>query len=193
NPPPLVQEVVDLRRANIGVTDIDGIDFDFQYQHRLADGNLLAGLSGEYLIEYETNQGPGSPIGNNLTNGQSYFTGDTSAYNAIPWHVRATVGWQQGPITTQVAMNYTGHYNNGYVTTAGTGAIQWVKPFTTVDWFGTYDLPAESGFAKNVRLQLNVYNITNQAPPLVLQAGGYSTESASPLGRLIRFTVNKRW
>jgi hypothetical protein len=33
----------------------------------------------------------------------------------------------------------------------------------------------------------------NQAPPLVLQAGGFSPESSNPLGRLVRLSVSKRW
>jgi iron complex outermembrane receptor protein len=192
-PPPPVQEIIDLRRANIGATDVDGWDFDLHYQHQLSAGTLVFGLSGEYIFEYETNQGPGSATANNLTNGESFFTSDTSAYNVIPWHVRGTAGWQEGDFSTQFALNYTGHYNTGYATTAGGSSIQWVSPFVTVDWTGAWNLPATSGFAKNTRVQLNVYNLLDQAPPLVIQAGGYSPESASPIGRLIKLTLNKRW
>ena len=191
-PPPFVQQVIDLRRANIGATNVDGWDFDVEYRHALGAGTLSFGVSGEYILEYETNQGPGTATGNNLTNGESYFTSDTSAYNVVPWHVRTTAGWQQGALNTQAAINYTGHYNTGYATEAGGSAIQWVSPYVTVDWFASYDLPGQ-GLGKNARVQLNVYNILDQAPPLVIQAGGYSTESASPLGRLIRLSLTKRW
>jgi iron complex outermembrane recepter protein len=193
DPPPLVQQVIDLRRANIGSTDIDGWDFDFSYKHAAPLGTWSAGISGEYILKYESNEGAGTPFVNDITSGTSYQTSDTSAYNVIPWHVRATAGWQVGQFTTQAAMNYTGHYNFGYNDTAGGAAVQWVSPFVTVDLSGIWDSPAASGWAKNLRLQLNVYNVLDQSPPLVLQAGGYSPESANPLGRLVRFTVNKRW
>jgi iron complex outermembrane receptor protein len=192
-PPPLVQEVIDLRRANIGSTDVNGWDFDFNYHYDTPYGKALFGLSGEYIFEYETNEGPGTSFTNNLTSGNSYQTSDTSAYNVIPWHGRVTAGWQAGPFTSQAALNYTGHYNFGYNNTAGTAAIEWVKQFVTVDWVGTWDFPQSEGLLKNSRVQVNVYNVLNQSPPLVIQAGGYSTESASPLGRLVRVTLNKRF
>jgi iron complex outermembrane receptor protein len=191
--PPLVQQVIDLRRANIGSTDIDGWDFDFNYRRPIDLGTWSVGLSGEYILKYATNSGPGTPFVDDRTSGTSYQTSDTSAYNVIPWHVRASAGWQMGHFTSQAAVNYTGHYNFGYNNSAGGAAIQWVSPFVTVDLTGIWDSPVDSGFAKNLRVQVNIYNLLDQAPPLVLQANGYSPESASPLGRLVRLTLNKRW
>jgi iron complex outermembrane recepter protein len=181
-------EIIDERRANIGATEDNGFDFDFTYHRPVPGGVLLSGLSGEYITKYETNEGAGSPWVNNLTNGQSYFTSDTSAYNVIPWRVRATLGWQIGPdFLTQAAVNYTGHYNYGYTNSAGKSAIEWVGEFTTVDWLAQYYFPHD------LKVQLNVYNVLNQAPPLVEIAGGFVPESADPLGRLIQLTLVKKW
>jgi iron complex outermembrane receptor protein len=187
---PQIWEILDARRANIGATAIDGWDFDFSYKYPLLSGNLLADLSGEYLVQYESNAGPGTPYSDNLKNGASEQSSDTSAYNVIPWHVRGTLGWQGGPVTTQAALNYTGHYNLGYVTPCGNtscSAIQWVQQFVTVDLVGAYQLPAQ------LRLQLNIYNLLNQHPPLVEASGGFTTLSANPLGRLIQLSLDKRW
>jgi iron complex outermembrane recepter protein len=189
-PPPTVWEILDARRANIGATAIDGWDFDFSYKLPLSTGTLLADLSGEYLLQYESNAGPGTPYSNNLTNGASEQSSDTSAYNVIPWHVRGTLGWQTGPLTTQAAVNYTGHYNFGYTTPCGNttcGAIQWVQQFVTVDLLAAYQLP------DNLRVQLNVYNVLDQSPPLIEAAGGFTTLSANPLGRLVRLSLEKKW
>jgi iron complex outermembrane receptor protein len=192
-PPPLVQQIVDLRRANIGATDVDGWDFTFDYKHPVGPGVVSAAVSGEYIFKYQTNEGPGTPFTDNLTSGNSYQTSDTSAYNVIPWHARAALGWLEGPLTTQAFLNYTGHYNFGYNNSAGTAAIQWVQQFVTVDLQGTWQFPQSSGALKDLRLQLNVSNLLNQNPPLVLQATGFSVESANPLGRFIRGTISKRW
>jgi outer membrane receptor protein involved in Fe transport len=189
-PQPPIWEILDARRANIGATAIDGWDFDFSYKLPVSGGNVLAELSGEYLTQYESNAGPGTPYSNNLTNGASEQSSDTSAYNVIPWHVRGTMGWQSGPLTTQAALNYTGHYNFGYVTPCGVtscAAIQWVQEFITVDLVAAYQLP------KDLRVQLNAYNILNEHPPLIEAAGGFTTLSANPLGRLIQLTLTKRW
>jgi iron complex outermembrane receptor protein len=189
-PPPTVWEITDARRANIGATAIDGWDFDFSYKHAVPMGTVLAGLSGEYLIQYESNAGPGTPYQDNLKNGASTQSSDTSAYNVIPWHVRATLGWQVDQLTTQGALNYTGHYNFGYQTPCGNttcGALEWVAPFVTVDFVAGYQLP------DNLRVQLNVYNILNQNPPLIEAGGGFTTLSANPLGRLVQLSLDKRW
>ena len=108
----------------------------------------------------------------------------------IPWHVRGVLGWQTGPLTSQAALNYTGHYNFGYQTPCGPttcGAIEWVREFVTVDLQASYQLPS------NLRLQLNVYNVLDEHPPLIEAAGGFTTLSASPLGRLIRVGLDKSW
>jgi len=187
-------EITDLRRANIGATEDNGFDFDFNYHHSVPGGLLLGGLSGEYITKYQTNEGAGTPWVNNLTNGQSYFTSDTSAYNVIPWRVRATLGWQIGPdFLTQVAANYTGHYNYGYTNSTGKSAIEWVGEFTTIDWLAQYYFPDQNKFTDGLKLQLNIYNVLNQSPPFVEVAGGYVPESADPLGRLIQVTLVKNW
>ncbi len=193
NPIPPIWTITDARRANIGDTAVDGWDFDFSYKYPVASGNLLAELSGEYLTQYESNAGPGTPYSDNLKNGASTQSSDTSAYNVIPWHFRASLGWQAGAFATQGALNYTGHYNLGYVNSSSQAAIQWVSPFVTVDWQASYDLPDINSFVRNTRLQLNVYNLLNQNPPQVEAAGGFQTISASPLGRLVRVSAEKRW
>lgn len=193
-PFPPLYEVIDARRANIGATSVDGWDFDFSYHHPVPNGQLLAGLSGEWLTQYQTNDGPGTPWQNNLTNGNSYLTSDTSAYNVIPWHVRGTLGWQAGPdFLTQAYLNYTGHYNWGYVNSAGENAIQQVGSFFTVDWLAQYYFPDTNSFTHGLKVQLNVDNVFDERPPLVMVTNGFVPESADPLGRFFQLTISKDW
>jgi iron complex outermembrane recepter protein len=193
--PPL-WEIVDARRANIGATAVDGWDFDFSYRHSLGAGNVISEVSGEWLTEYESNAGPGTPYQNNLTNGASEQSSDTSAYNVIPWHVRWTEGYQSGPFFTQAALNYTGHYNFGYQTPSGAttvGAIQWVAPFVTVDWVVSYQMPDMNWVTKNLKVQFNISNLLNEHPPMIEATTGFTALSASPLGRLFVLSLDKRW
>jgi iron complex outermembrane recepter protein len=183
-----VQQIIDFRRNNIGATALDGWDFDLHYRSDLGPGTLKLGISGEYLMEYETVQAPGSPAVDNLTSGASYING----LGITPWHVRGTVEWASGPFRTQVALNYTGDYKFGYVNTTGIPAVQDVKSFTTVDWFNSWLLPLE-GIGANTTVELNVYNVFDEAPPLLLQAGGFAGQTANPLGRMFMVTLKKRW
>lgn len=191
--PPLYQ-ISDLRRANIGSTDVDGIDFDFKYRHPVPNGQILLGASGEWLREYETNSGPGTPYQNNLINGNSYQTSDTSAYFVIPWRVRGQIGWQAGPnFLTQAYLNYTGDFHFGYTATSRQHQIQTVDSFFTVDWLAQYYFPDGNWLTHGLMAQLNVNNVLNESPPLVLQTDGFAQEAANPLGRMFELTLSKRW
>jgi iron complex outermembrane receptor protein len=201
---PPVYLISDLRRTNLGASDIDGWDFDFHYIDQTSAGNLILDLSGEYFVKFATQLGAGTPFINNLTSGLQYYQNDAGAQAIIPWHARATAAWQEGQSTTQLAVNYTGHYNYGYTAynyaanPAGvqTAGIQWVSQYVTVDLSTSYLFPNDEGALKNARIQLNVYNLLDQRPPfeqITGASGGFASEAANPLGRLIQLTLNKRW
>jgi iron complex outermembrane receptor protein len=187
-PLPTIQQILTFTRNNIGATDVDGWDFDFHYRSQLSAGALSFGLGGSYLTEYETQQAGGAPFVDNLTSGQSYV----NQVGIVPLHLRATVGWEAGPLTSQLAFNYTGHYKFGYVDTVGASSVQDVRSFPTLDWFGAYTLPP-GGLGGNVTVALNVYNILNETPPLLLETGGFSAQTANPIGRMFMVTLKKRW
>jgi iron complex outermembrane receptor protein len=194
------------QRQNIGTTDIDGWDFDFNYVRTLPFGVLNTDFSGEYLYKFESQSAPGAVFVDNLKSGSQYFQNDAGAQDIIPWHFRYTLGLQNGPISQQAAVNYTGHYNYLYSlynyvaspTGVTTPAIQWVQEFITIDYTLKYDFPQNDGMLKGLKAQLNVYNILNTPPPLVYITGtspsaGFNSASASPLGRTFRFSIEKRW
>jgi iron complex outermembrane recepter protein len=196
--------ITDLRRQNLGESDIDGFDFDFSYVHALYDGTFSADLSGEYFTKFETQLGAGTPFINNLTSGLQYYQNDAGAQSIIPLHLRASLGWQEGPLSTQAVVSYTGHYNYAYsaynysVAPNGTptAAIQWVSPFVTVDLSAMWSFQNDSGPLKNAKLQVNVYNILDQNPPfqyITGASGGFASESANPLGRTFRIGLEKKW
>ena len=197
--------ITDLRRTNLGANLIQGWDFDFNYHHELGDGMISGSLSGEYLTKFAIQSAPGGPYNDALTSGLQYFQNDAGAQSIIPWHARATTGWQQGNLSTQVAVSYTGNYYYLYTpvdySTNPNGASlpnrkQSVSPFITVDLNAIWDFPNQSGFLQGLRAQLNVYNILGEEPPLQYSTGnygGFATPSASPLGRTFRISLTKRW
>ena len=187
-PLPTIAQIIDFRRNNIGATAVDGWDFNFRYRAEIASGAMTFGVAGSYLTEYETTQSPGAPPVDNLTSGQSYV----NQVGLVPWHVRGTVGWEENAFNSQLALNYTGAYKFGYVTTAGDPAVQDVKRFVTLDWYGSWALPF-TGFAANTTLGLNVYNILDENPPLLLAGGGFSGQTANPIGRMFMVSLKKRW
>ncbi len=201
---PTTWYVTDLRRTNLGSNLIEGWDFNFAYHHEMGPGVVLGGLSGEYLTKFKIQSIPGSAYNDALTSGVQYFQNDAGAQSVIPWHVRATLGWQEGPLSTQAAFNYTGSYKYVYVprdySVNPNGAtlpnkLQSVRPFPTLDVNAIWQFNG-GGFYKGLKAQLNVYNIGNQRPPLQYSTGnyaGFASPSASPLGRTARVSLTKSW
>jgi iron complex outermembrane recepter protein len=187
-PLPPIGEILDFRRYNIAATKVGGWDFNVQYVQDLPRGALRFSLAGEYLTQYETQQAPGAPYVDNLNSGQSYI----NLVAVLPLHLRGAVGWQEGRFNSQIALNYVGAYKFGYANSAGTASVQDVKAFPTVDLFGSWQFP-DSLLGGGVDLALNVYNAFNQSPPLLLEAGGFSAETANPIGRMFQLTLRKRW
>jgi outer membrane receptor protein involved in Fe transport len=77
-----------------------------------------------------------------------------------------------------------------------TAANQWVSPFVTVDLSANWNFPNDSGFLKDAKLQVNVYNALDQIPPMQFvtgASGGFASESANPLGRTFRITLDKKF
>jgi iron complex outermembrane recepter protein len=201
---PPIYLITDLRRQNLGESDIDGFDFDFSYLNHLSIGTVSADFSGEYFTKFQTQLGAGTPFINNLTSGLQYYQNDAGAQAIIPWHLRASLGWENGPLATQVVASYTGHYNYAYsqydysVAPNGTpkAAIQWVSPFVTVDVSANWSFPNEEGILRDAKVQVNVYNILDQAPPFQFvtgASGGFASEAANPLGRTFRVSLYKKW
>jgi iron complex outermembrane recepter protein len=201
---PPIYLITDLRRHNLGQSDIDGFDFDFNYFTQLPIGSLTADFSGEYFTKFQTQLGAGTPFIDNIKSGLQYYQNDAGAQAIIPWHLRGTVGWQNGPLSTQAVVSYTGHYNYAYsiysYATApngtATAANQWVSPFVTVDMSAQWAFPNESGVLKNAKLQVNVYNILDQNPPFQYvtgASGGFASEAANPLGRTFRVSAYKKF
>ena len=186
-PLPTINEILDFRRYNIAATKVGGWDFNFKYSQQVPLGTLKFSLGGEDLTQYETQQAPGSAYVDNLTSGQSYI----NLVAVVPFHLRGTVGWQIGSFNSQIALNYVGTYKFGYVNSAGTAAVQDVDAFPTVDLFGSYELPKLLG--GGVDVALNVYNVLDEDPPLLLEAGGFSAETANPIGRMFQVTLRKQW
>jgi iron complex outermembrane receptor protein len=201
---PPIYLITDQRRTNLGQSDIDGWDFDFHYFKQMSAGTLLLDFSGEYFVKFQTQLAPGTPFIDNITSGLQYFQNDAGAQAIIPWHLRASAGWQVGPLSFQAVGNYTGHYNYAYsqydytVNPNGvaTPKIQWVSPFVTLDLNANWSFPDETGVLKNAKVQVNVYNVLDQNPPFQYvtgASGGFASESANPLGRTFRVSLDKKF
>jgi iron complex outermembrane receptor protein len=111
---------------------------------------------------------------------------------------RASVNWSLGGWTASVAANYLGSYTNNLpITVNGVlRPVSKIPAWTTVDALISYAIREGGPFGRwgqGVRLSLNMRNLLDKDPPLVLSANGNAmdVQNANPFGRIVTFQVTK--
>jgi iron complex outermembrane receptor protein len=178
---------VDGTQQNLATTQTSGIDLQTSYNLPTDElGNFDFGLAGTYVAEYNQSVTPGAPITNEL--------------NRIGFPLRlrfrGNLTWQKDAWSAALFVNYTTGYQNDTAT-----PVQNVSPYTTVDAHIGYDLTGLFGFdeLKDSRISLEFTNLFDADPPYVNTiptpngGGGYDPSAASPLGRLIAVSLEKKF
>jgi iron complex outermembrane recepter protein len=172
---------------NLGTTRTQGVDFVGNYaiptDH---SGTFLVGLTGTYTFKYDVQFTPGGPTFGELNN----------IGFPLRLRMRGNVGWNDGPISTLLFVNYENGYNNTEVTPQ-----EPISSYTTVDLNVIFDLgKAVSGaWAKDLRITAHVDNLFDKDPPYVNipispnGGGGFDPNNASGIGRLVSLQIGKKF
>lgn len=170
-----IEFIDDLRRYNLGVQDVHGLDFSANYRvPATAFGDFDFGVDGNYYLQNRAQPAPGAPFTNNMKTGST----------PIPrWRVRGSAGWHNGAWGGNLFVNHIGPFNN-----IGATPIQRVSAWTTFDANLSYDF-GDFYAAKQVQLQVDVSNIFNTDPPRAYSPPGFIQAVASPLGRLVQVSL----
>ena len=111
---------------NLGTTRTQGVDFVGSYaiptDH---SGTFLVGLTGTYTFKYDVQFTPGGPTFGELNN----------IGFPLRLRMRGNVGWNMGPLSTLLFVNYENGYNNTEVTPE-----EPISSYTTVDLNVIFDL-----------------------------------------------------
>jgi iron complex outermembrane recepter protein len=172
---------------NLGRVKQNGLDFTARYEFETGVGRVNVGGSFSKILKLQRSLLPNSPLIDYLDTIQ----------NQISERGRANVGLRRGPVSANLFMNYVGSYlNNATITVAGvkypdTQIPSWV----TFDAGFSYDLETTGiGFAEGARIGLNVTNLFNKAPPIVL-SGNNAVDLANHniFGRYWSVELTKRF
>jgi iron complex outermembrane recepter protein len=186
-PFPVIGQVLDLRRKNLGLVSTDGIDLELSYRWSTSLGEWLANVSGNHVLNYDTKASPLSPTTDQFERGLPE-TSLRGSFSSIVGRLRANV-----------AVNYTTSYQQQYVTTTNLTQLETVGSFTTVELHFGYEL-GTSGALSGTHLLLDVENLLDEEPPLTRSAtgnlglatsGGVGT--GNPFGRVISIGLSKEW
>ncbi|MDO8799737.1 TonB-dependent siderophore receptor [Phenylobacterium sp.] len=174
----LVTYIQDGRRHNLGTNIIRGFDFDLGYDWSTSLGDFETSVSGEYFTKFDLSPAPGAPI-----------TAVVDTINYPPeLRMRGELAWRNNGWSARSAVNFTGAYKNNTITPA-----KKIDAFTTVDLHVSYDLSPRGGWFDGVTVALDAQNLFNKEPPFVDISGGYDPQMASPIGRLVGVSIDKRW
>jgi iron complex outermembrane receptor protein len=168
--------LLDLRNNNFGSRNTDGLDFDINYFWPTSFGRVFADLAGNYILNYETQISPASPVSNNLDLG------------VARWTVRATLAADVGPVTLAGFINYRDGVTNNYTTPTGVSAYT-SDSYATVDLRIGWKLP-EDGWMRGTTLALQVNDLFDQDPPFFPGTDGVGG-AYNPIGRFVALNLRK--
>jgi iron complex outermembrane receptor protein len=175
---------VDGRLLNLGKSISEGVDFTASYAfstNKAGDFRIFA--SGTKFTKYNVQITPTAPVIDAL---------DT-IFNPLDFRARGGISWKIGGLNSSIIANHVGSYRNDRIT-----PNEKIKSFTTVDLHFDYTINnSDTGLLNGVSFGLDITNLFDRDPPYVNIApganggGGFDPTAASPLGRLVSFTLGK--
>jgi len=187
--PSAVQAIFDDRLTNLAATVQSGVDLTTRYGWTLDPGELNVSLGVERLLENKARTVYFAPAISEL-----------AAFAEPPtWKGRAAAVFTGGPVTASAAINYVNSYRNSLFAPS-----EPIGSWTTGDVYLSYRTSDTAPLPmRKWTVALSVTNVTDARPPrvqipvsFVLPGESvipYDPANASPVGRVIALTVNKRW
>ncbi len=175
------------QNINLGKTKADGLDLSESLRiPTQSAGTFTVGMTGEYFLDYLVAVTPTAPLMNQSNN----------IFNPLRFHMRDSIEWRFENFDGVVFINYENAYNNTTVE-----PVQRVEPLTTVDLHLSYNLGERypHSWLKGTVFSLDVQNLFDTDPPFVNIAesanggGGYDPSVTNPIGRLVAFTLDKKF
>ncbi|RSV44171.1 TonB-dependent receptor [Sphingomonas sp. ABOLD] len=179
-----VNVIVDGRSANAATTFQDGIDVQLSYTLQTGIGRWFVSANATRILN-QTLQ--------TVAGGMTQDVLDTYYY-PVSLRGRGQIGWNKSGFGVNLFVNYVGSYTN---TIPLPGQPQSEVPsWTTADLGISYAVPKGGKLLGGLRLGLNVQNVTNEDPPIVLTRAGsnfgaYDPSNANILGRTFNFQITK--
>lgn len=185
--PPVVGVVVDGRNSNLSITRASGVDYAASYRWKTGGyGDFIVRLAGTEYLKFDQALTPTAP-----------FVSQLNKINfPVRRRLRAGLNWKAGAVAAGMDINHTGSYSNNLAT-----PVQTVASFTTADVRLSYEFGSTApDWLRLATLSITAKNILDKEPPFVnLGAltfgggGGFDSQLASPIGRLVSLTLDKRW
>ena len=176
-----VYEFVDFRTGNFGALKVSGLDFAVNYRHAVGFGSVDFGVNGNYQLTRKSQASATSAIVDVLLTENPRLL------------LQTTLGATIGNLRAQVTWDRTSGY--AIIPTTSTPVQNHVNAFNTFNLFFKYDVPGDSKLLKDLSFTLNVNNVFDQNPPVLLRNDQNENGFANgfTFGRLFMFGASKKF
>jgi outer membrane receptor protein involved in Fe transport len=177
-----ISAIADLRLRNDLAMHTEGIDLLAKYSRATSFGTISFGLNSSYVLRFQVRQSPDEPVIELVS----------TQRNPVDLRFRASGGLTYRGFDLHAFLNFMNNYRdttsvpNRRVSSWTTGDLSVV--YTTDRLFGSGN--------GTTQFSLAVVNVQDRDPPFLnnaLARLGYDQENADLTGRIISFTVRKRW
>jgi len=170
--------VVDTRTTNLNAAKVEGIDFHIFYDTDTSLGHLALGLSGTQNTKALITKG--GVAADQLGHGNPRF------------FVTSFVGWDKGPLSAKVTVNYSGKFHD--IATNNLGVSEEVNPFVVTNLYLGYNFANAGGPLSGTSLRLLVDNIFDESPQTIRRLNTNNPSYNNwTLGRVIKFGISKKF
>jgi iron complex outermembrane receptor protein len=181
--PATIGAIYDSESLNLSSVKTRGLDFGLGYKRTILGVGIDTGIDGGYIFAFDNQFASTAPVTSVLN----------TTYNPINLRLRARALATRGPLSGGVYINFTNDYSNNYVIPNAH-----VSSWTTADAVASYAFGSSGGPFNGATVALSVINLTNRAPPYVLNPSfgvsiPYDGNNANALGRYISLRLQKRW
>ncbi len=178
-----VEAIVNVRDANVSVTEVSGFDATIAYDFETDFGEFDLFLNGSYYLSFDEALTSTAPLVETL---------DTVG-NPVDLRLRGSMSWAKDGFSAAAFVNYVDSYTDNT-----TDPSQKIESYTTVDLRLSYELgeSVKSALLKDTEIALTMNNVFDQDPPFFnnrIRAIGFDPEQSNPQGRFIAVQLSKRW
>jgi iron complex outermembrane recepter protein len=176
-----VASLVDFRVGNFGIVKVQGVDFDLSINQDIGIGSLDFTVNANFPLSRKQQVSPSSTVV------------DVQRLDNPELFLKTGLGFGSGGFYGLATLNHTDGYN--ILPTPSVPVQTKVGSFQTVDLFFKYDVPVESGIFSGLSFTLNIDNVFDQDPPVLLRNNPNDLGFANgfTLGRMFIFGANKKF
>lgn len=175
--PCTIRGLLDGRNVNLAATQQDGIDVQIDYSIPFDGGEIVLNAAVNKVLHNKQQILPGA----------AFVDVKNRADQPIEWKGRSAIGVNWQNINAMLFVNYTGGYDNTSAVNPVDGTpvgTQRVGSWTTFDFNLGYGRVLENSVFKGIRASVNVQNLTDKDPPLVITSNSaFNASYSNPFGR----------